>query len=238
MANQSVVQKRLESTEVLELLDHTPELFFFLVSLQVRHSKVRPHLEEHQEHVHAPHQLQPEQKEQRLCQVSLTSASTAAAVVDHRADCGAPRWLICSSWAQCLKCFFFFLLFSCDDPEVEDYGNKWSMSAVLRYLRQEGKDTTCESKFHLLLMVLISRHRWWTWSWLCSLLVLFHLAAFCLFSNQNKTQKCTWLIWSLIVGFSADEAGGGPHRQSPAECRAAHRHRLQDVRPSQDKLLW
>ena len=36
--------------------------------------------------------------------------------------------------------------FSCDDPEVEDYGNKWSMSAVLRYLKQEGKDTTCESK--------------------------------------------------------------------------------------------
>ncbi|XP_068509142.1 tubulin polyglutamylase TTLL5 isoform X2 [Syngnathus scovelli] len=30
---------------------------------------------------------------------------------------------------------------SCDDPEVEDYGNKWSMSAVLRYLREEGKDT-------------------------------------------------------------------------------------------------
>ncbi|KTG05505.1 hypothetical protein cypCar_00004786, partial [Cyprinus carpio] len=34
------------------------------------------------------------------------------------------------------------LAFSCDDPEVEDYGNKWSMSAMLRYLRQEGKDTT------------------------------------------------------------------------------------------------
>lgn len=31
---------------------------------------------------------------------------------------------------------------SCDDAEVEDYGNKWSMSAVLRYLKQEGKDTT------------------------------------------------------------------------------------------------
>ncbi|CAJ1073707.1 tubulin polyglutamylase TTLL5 isoform X4 [Xyrichtys novacula] len=30
----------------------------------------------------------------------------------------------------------------CDDPEVEDYGSKWSMSAVLRYLKQEGKDTT------------------------------------------------------------------------------------------------
>ncbi|XP_041614853.1 tubulin polyglutamylase TTLL5 isoform X12 [Vulpes lagopus] len=31
---------------------------------------------------------------------------------------------------------------SCDDPEVEDYGNKWSMSAMLRYLKQEGRDTT------------------------------------------------------------------------------------------------
>ncbi|XP_066197523.1 tubulin polyglutamylase TTLL5 isoform X2 [Saccopteryx leptura] len=31
---------------------------------------------------------------------------------------------------------------SCDDPDVEDYGNKWSMSAMLRYLKQEGKDTT------------------------------------------------------------------------------------------------
>ncbi|XP_067336002.1 tubulin polyglutamylase TTLL5 isoform X3 [Channa argus] len=30
---------------------------------------------------------------------------------------------------------------SCDNPEVEDYGNKWSMSAMLRYLKQEGKDT-------------------------------------------------------------------------------------------------
>ncbi|KAL2099422.1 hypothetical protein ACEWY4_005902 [Coilia grayii] len=31
---------------------------------------------------------------------------------------------------------------SCDDPDVEDYGNKWSMSAMLRYLKQQGKDTT------------------------------------------------------------------------------------------------
>lgn len=38
-----------------------------------------------------------------------------------------------------------FFLLSCDDPEVEDYGNKWSMSAVLRYLKQDGKDTTRES---------------------------------------------------------------------------------------------
>ncbi|KAM4690548.1 tubulin polyglutamylase TTLL5 [Rhinophrynus dorsalis] len=30
---------------------------------------------------------------------------------------------------------------SCDDPEVEDYGNKWSMSAMLRYLKQDGRNT-------------------------------------------------------------------------------------------------
>ncbi|KAK2550754.1 Tubulin polyglutamylase TTLL5 [Acropora cervicornis] len=30
----------------------------------------------------------------------------------------------------------------CPDPEVEDYGNKWSMSAMLRYLKYIGKDTT------------------------------------------------------------------------------------------------
>uniref|UniRef100_A0A8C5WBP4 Tubulin--tyrosine ligase-like protein 5 n=1 Tax=Leptobrachium leishanense TaxID=445787 RepID=A0A8C5WBP4_9ANUR len=29
-----------------------------------------------------------------------------------------------------------------DDPEVEDFGNKWTMGALLRYLRQHGKDTT------------------------------------------------------------------------------------------------
>ncbi|KAL8565160.1 hypothetical protein ACOMHN_003947 [Nucella lapillus] len=28
-----------------------------------------------------------------------------------------------------------------DDPDVEDYGNKWSMGALLRYLRSIGKDT-------------------------------------------------------------------------------------------------
>ena len=28
-----------------------------------------------------------------------------------------------------------------DDPDVEDYGNKWSMGAMLRYLRSMGRDT-------------------------------------------------------------------------------------------------
>uniref|UniRef100_A0A3Q4M9M6 Tubulin--tyrosine ligase-like protein 5 n=1 Tax=Neolamprologus brichardi TaxID=32507 RepID=A0A3Q4M9M6_NEOBR len=34
-----------------------------------------------------------------------------------------------------------------------DYGNKWSMSAVLRYLKQEGKDTTCELDLHFVLFI-------------------------------------------------------------------------------------
>ena len=29
----------------------------------------------------------------------------------------------------------------CSDPDVEDYGNKWTMSALLRYLSAQGKDT-------------------------------------------------------------------------------------------------
>lgn len=44
---------------------------------------------------------------------------------------------------QCAKKHSFQKLwnFSCEDPDVEDYGNKWSMSAMLRYLKQEGIDT-------------------------------------------------------------------------------------------------
>jgi len=29
-----------------------------------------------------------------------------------------------------------------DDPDVEDYGNKWSLGAMLRYLCSQGIDTT------------------------------------------------------------------------------------------------
>lgn len=45
-----------------------------------------------------------------------------------------------------------FVLCSCDDPDVEDYGNKWSMSAMLRYLKQQGMNTRCEwmEGFHIL----------------------------------------------------------------------------------------
>lgn len=39
-----------------------------------------------------------------------------------------------------LKLFVFF--FRNDDPDVEDYGNKWSLGALLRYLKSHGKDTT------------------------------------------------------------------------------------------------
>lgn len=37
--------------------------------------------------------------------------------------------------------FLWLIEFRCDDPDVEDYGNKWTMSATLRLLKREGKDT-------------------------------------------------------------------------------------------------
>lgn len=112
--------------------------------LQVCHSQVRPDFKEHQELVHAPHQLQREQKEQRLRQVTLIREKKEIAQWAPR---GRPVKARSDAAIHCsaghLKCLSS--PFSCDDPEVEDYGNKWSMSAVLRYLKQEGKDTTCES---------------------------------------------------------------------------------------------
>ena len=30
----------------------------------------------------------------------------------------------------------------CEDPDIEDFGNKWSMSAMIRYLNESGEDTT------------------------------------------------------------------------------------------------
>lgn len=30
----------------------------------------------------------------------------------------------------------------CEDPNIEDFGNKWSMSAMIRYLHESGEDTT------------------------------------------------------------------------------------------------
>ena len=37
--------------------------------------------------------------------------------------------------------YIYLLHFRNDDPDVEDYGNKWSLGALLRYLRAHGKDT-------------------------------------------------------------------------------------------------
>ena len=34
-----------------------------------------------------------------------------------------------------------FLLSRCEDPEVDNYGSKWSFSAMLRYLKETGIDT-------------------------------------------------------------------------------------------------
>ena len=58
--------------------------------------------------------------------------------------------LVSRGMPSCLCDLDSSICFSCDDPEVEDYGNKWSMSAMLRYLKQEGRDTTGEYQAFLL----------------------------------------------------------------------------------------
>lgn len=43
-----------------------------------------------------------------------------------------------------LQLFAFHVLFDClrsDDPSVENVGHKWTLSALLRHLKSEGKDT-------------------------------------------------------------------------------------------------
>lgn len=57
--------------------------------------------------------------------------------VNKGPNCISCIWMLCD-WTNCISMF----IARCPDPEVEDYGNKWSMSAMLRYLKQIGKDTT------------------------------------------------------------------------------------------------
>ena len=45
------------------------------------------------------------------------------------------------------------LLFRCEDPTIEDYGNKWSMSAMLRFLEEEGKDVASKYETHSVMCV-------------------------------------------------------------------------------------
>lgn len=105
-----------------------------------------------------------------------------------------------------------FFLFSCDDPEVEDYGNKWSMSAMLRYLKQEGKDTTCESSLHSLLF---SRplHLFPLGFNICGKTT--EIASQPLFSFVGDRHRA---LFVSVLCRSTDETGGGPHHQSCAEC--------------------
>lgn len=41
-----------------------------------------------------------------------------------------------------------------DDADVEDYGNKWSLGAMLRYLRSNGRDTAGEMNTSLFIQFL------------------------------------------------------------------------------------
>lgn len=129
-----------------QLFERGGEIMFFFLSLlrimnatcsQICNSQVWSNIYKHQEHIHASHQLQLEQKEQWLCQVSCLICTLDRLLLGEDP--------LTHPVTPALVFEVYSFLFSCDDPEVEDYGNKWSMSAVLRYLKQEGKDTTCES---------------------------------------------------------------------------------------------
>ena len=64
-------------------------------------------------------------------------------------------WLIWGIfiWGYIVRnCTCFHIFFRNDDPEVEDYGNKWSLGAMLRYLRSHGKDTAGKFPYMLLLL--------------------------------------------------------------------------------------
>ena len=37
--------------------------------------------------------------------------------------------------------YFTVAVYRNDDADVEDYGNKWSLGAMLRYLKSNGRDT-------------------------------------------------------------------------------------------------
>jgi len=51
---------------------------------------------------------------------------------------------------QCVIVFLFFII-RCDDPEVDNYGSKWSFSAMLRHMKEQGIDT--RSTFLLFLII-------------------------------------------------------------------------------------
>lgn len=87
--------------------------------------------------------------------ISPTTVWTKRAMTTSGKSSGADT---CEDVADSSFEFFWLELFfplSCDDPEVEDYGNKWSMSAVLRYLKQEGKDTSRQSLTHAFLLLIL-----------------------------------------------------------------------------------
>ncbi|KAA0711548.1 Tubulin polyglutamylase TTLL5 [Triplophysa tibetana] len=75
-----------------------------------------------------------------ISSVSPHEIITVLLVLDFKFD--VRLYVLVTSYDPLIVYLYEEGLASCDDPEVEDYGNKWSMSAMLRYLKQEGRDTT------------------------------------------------------------------------------------------------
>ena len=67
--------------------------------------------------------------------------------IDPKVEYSENVWSIYYQYECVMQCYTVLrgvVMHRCDDPEVEDYGNKWSMSAMLRYLHEAGMDTAGE----------------------------------------------------------------------------------------------
>ena len=106
-----------------------------------------------------------------------------------------------------------------DDPDVEDYGNKWTLGALLRYLRSQGQDTT-------------------------GMLCTFEKQSLAYCYNPPVSKLCFWeyakrisLQFTHVLLFSHDAASGRCHNQDFNLSRTTDCDCLQNVHALQRKLL-
>ena len=104
-----------------------------------------------------------------------------------------------------------------DDPDVEDYGNKWTLGALLRYLRSQSQDTT-----GMLCVCTLEKHKPYPLLWFTNLYAVF-----------PKFHLNTYLLFS-----SHDAASGRCHNQDFNLSWTTDSDCLQNVHAFQRKLLW
>lgn len=246
-----IIQRSVSLTNVVIMADSLCckvvgwQKFSFLAHInavcpQVCHRQVRPDFKEHQEHIHASHQLQREQKEQRLCQVTFIcecggggGLSVAARLTRPLVRVGvwsaSPFFQLRWPWSWGLW----------EQVEYECSVEVFEAGGEGHHMWVDASFYSPALPFHLLLFVYTSMQRWGI-DHVCTLNPLLVFPPFRFKQKVSFNHNMRFPSERCRISFvssSADETGGGPHRQSSVECRAADSQRLQDVRPPQDKLL-